>query len=322
MARKIDWESHVGRRIRLRDLHVFLAASQHGSMARAAAHLGVSQPAVSEIISNLEHAVGVKLLDRGPHGVEPTIYGRALLQRSVAAFDELKQGVREIEHLADPSSGELRIGSAESIAASILAPVVQSFSTQYPNVILQVDPLTSPTLAPTLLRNRALDIVLARFGWEGWEDADDLHIETLFEDYLVVVAAKSSPWARRRKIDIAELINEPWLLLTPDTWNNRVIGDALRARGLKMPKIPIVTFSFHVRATLVSTGSFISALPNSTVRLSGHRYPLKVLPIELPHRPWPLGIVKLKHRTLSPVAELFVERLRAFTASYLAEWKP
>jgi hypothetical protein len=66
MARKIDWESQIGRRLRLRDLHVFSTVVQRGSMARAAAHLRVSQSAVSEIIAYLEHTLGVRLLDRSP----------------------------------------------------------------------------------------------------------------------------------------------------------------------------------------------------------------------------------------------------------------
>src|SRR6185295_11410230 len=110
MLRKIDWESQIGRRLRLRDLHVFATAVQRGSMAKAAQQLGVSQPAVSEVISDLEHALGVRLLDRSAKGVEPTIYGDALLKRSVAAFDELKQSVRDIAFLSNPTEGELRIG--------------------------------------------------------------------------------------------------------------------------------------------------------------------------------------------------------------------
>src|SRR5215831_13057056 len=88
MTRKIDWEGQLGRRLKLRDLHVFSVVVERGSMAKAAAHLGVSQPAVSEVISDLEHALGVRLLDRSPHGVEPTIYGRVLLKGGTAAFDE------------------------------------------------------------------------------------------------------------------------------------------------------------------------------------------------------------------------------------------
>ena len=91
-----QWESQIGRRLKLRDLHVFSTVIHRGSMAKAADHLGVSQPAVSEIIADLEHALGVRLLDRSSRGVEATPYGQALLKRSIAAFDELKQGIRDI----------------------------------------------------------------------------------------------------------------------------------------------------------------------------------------------------------------------------------
>src|SRR5438128_344606 len=101
MPRKIDWEGRTGRRLKLRDLHVYFVVVQCGSMAKAAAQLGVSQPTVSEVIADLEHTFGVRLLDRLPRGVEPTMYGNALLKRSIAAFDELKQSGRDIEFLAD-----------------------------------------------------------------------------------------------------------------------------------------------------------------------------------------------------------------------------
>jgi DNA-binding transcriptional LysR family regulator len=104
MLRKIDWESQIGRRLKLRDLHVFSTVVQRGSMAKAARHLGVSHPAVSEVIADLEHALGVRLLDRSAQGIEPTIYGGALLKRSVAVFDELKQTIRDIEFLRPSTS--------------------------------------------------------------------------------------------------------------------------------------------------------------------------------------------------------------------------
>lgn len=106
MAKIVDWEERIGRRLRLRDLHVFFTVVQTGSLAKAAAVLHVSQPAVSQLIIDLEHAVGAKLFDRGSRGVTPTIYGRALLARGRAAFDELRQGVQEIEFLSDPAAGE------------------------------------------------------------------------------------------------------------------------------------------------------------------------------------------------------------------------
>ena len=108
MAKGIDWDRQIGRRLKLRDLHVFLTVAQRGSMAKAAAELGVAQPVVSAVIAGLEHAVGVRLFDRSSRGVEPTLFGRALLKGGAVAFDELKQTVKQIEFLADPTVGEVR----------------------------------------------------------------------------------------------------------------------------------------------------------------------------------------------------------------------
>src|SRR6266436_7995619 len=119
MARQTNWETQIGRRLRLRDLHVHFVVVERGSMAKAAAELGISQPAISDVIANLERSLGVRLFDRCPQGVEPTICGRALLKRSLAAFDELKQGIRDIEFLTDPTVGDVRFGCQESIAAAI-----------------------------------------------------------------------------------------------------------------------------------------------------------------------------------------------------------
>src|SRR5437764_8735611 len=107
MIKRIDWQSQVGRQLRLRDLHAFFAVVQAGSMAKAAAQLGVSQPAVSKIIADLEHALGVQLFDRSPQGVAPTVFGNALLKRGTTAFDELKQSIRDIEFLANPETGRV-----------------------------------------------------------------------------------------------------------------------------------------------------------------------------------------------------------------------
>src|SRR2546423_9647168 len=128
MPRNIDSESQIGRRLRLRDLHLFFTVVQEGSMAKAASHLGISQPAVSEVIAALEDALGVRLFDRNARGVEPTVYGRALLKRGRPAFDELMQGIRVIEFLSDAAGGELWIGCGPAPVVAIMPPIVQQFS--------------------------------------------------------------------------------------------------------------------------------------------------------------------------------------------------
>src|SRR5215204_7549432 len=211
-------EKLIAKRLKFRDLQVLSAVAQSGSMAKAAAQLGVTQPAVSEIIAGLEHMFAVRLFDRSPRGVVPTTFGGALLKRSVVVFDELKQSIRDIEFLADPTAGELKIGCPEAIAA-ILPPILESFFRQYPRVVLYVDQVSTATLDLPGLRERKFDLVVALLLTPRMDDGqgDDLNVEVLFDDHLVVATGMRSRWARRRKIDLAELVNEPWILATPDS---------------------------------------------------------------------------------------------------------
>src|SRR5215469_11677217 len=129
----MEWESRLGRRLRVRDLYILQTVVKAGGMAKAARQLAMTQPSVSAAIANLEHVLGVRLLDRSPRGIEPTIFAEALLKRSVAVFDELKQSVRDIEFLADPTVGELRIGCPESLSSPLLQPIIRKFNREYPN---------------------------------------------------------------------------------------------------------------------------------------------------------------------------------------------
>lgn len=317
MVKKIDWESQIGRRLRFRDLHVLATVVQSGSMAKAAALLGVSQPSVSQAIGDLEFAIGVRLLDRSPRGVEPTLYASALLKRSRIAFDELRQAIKDIEFLADPTVGELRIGCPESISSSILPGIILRFAERYPRVALSVDAGPTDWMIKSLLE-RALDLVLAR-GGETLADSsviDRLNVEGLFHDKLVVAAGMHSRWARRRKIDLAELSGERWILSAPGTWNYAVAAEAFRARGLDMPTVGVSTLSVHLRANLVAAGSAITMFPYSVLQLYGNRFSLKTLPVDLPLRPWPVSVVTLKSRTLSPVVERFIECTREVATSF------
>jgi len=316
MLRKINWESQIGRRMRLRDLYVFSTVARLGSMAKAAQELGVSQPAVSEVIADLEHALGVRLLDSKRQGVEATQYGTALERRSLAAFDELRQSIRDMEFLADPSVGELRIGCPESISAAILQPIVEQFAEQYPRVVLDVDNVNTLSFAQKL-RERSLDLVLARGGWplEDPHLVADFNVETLFDDELLVVVGRQSRWARRRKIDIAELRDERWILTGGDRWNYQVIAKAFQLRGVEMPKISMKTISVHLRANMAATGRFITTFPRSVLVLYADRFALKPLPVDLPDPTWPIKIATLRNRTLSPVVERFIECVRAIAKS-------
>jgi DNA-binding transcriptional LysR family regulator len=316
MSGKIDWDNQIGKRLRLRDLHVFSTVGRLGSMGKAALELGVSQPAVSEVIADLEHAIGARLFDRTPRGVVTTAAGASLERRVLAAFDELKQGIKDIEFLSDPTVGEVRIGCPESISAAILQPICEVFTQRYPRVVLDVDTVNTLSFAQKL-RDRNLDVVLARGGWplEDEELVTDFDVETLYDDELVIAAGARSEWARRRKIDIAELRDEQWILTGADRLNYLVIANAFRARGLDVPNIAIKTISVHLRASMVATGRFITTFPRSVLALHAERFALNMLPIDLPNANWPVKIATLRNRSLSVVVKRFIACAREIAIS-------
>jgi DNA-binding transcriptional LysR family regulator len=100
----------IERRIGLHHLRVLKTVIEAGTMGKAASLLATSQPAISRAIAELEDAFAIRLLDRNAKGIEPTPYGRALFKRGTAVFDELTQGLKDIQALSDPTVGDVTIG--------------------------------------------------------------------------------------------------------------------------------------------------------------------------------------------------------------------
>src|SRR5690242_11402658 len=261
-----NWEDRIGRRFELRDLYILFTVVQWGSMAKGAVHLGMSQPAVSEAIMRLEDALNVRLLDRTSRGIEPTIYARALLKRGHVAFDELKQGIRDIEFLADPTAGEIRIGCPESLAAGFVPAVIDRLSRRYPKVSVHVVAAQTGEQEFRELRERRVDLLLGRL-FKLLSD-DDVAVELLCQDAFFVVAAGRSCWARRRKIALAELMNEPWIFFPAGSVAHSYIAEGFHANGLELPQQIVSTFSIQTRLHLLATGRFLTVLHGSVLRFN------------------------------------------------------
>src|SRR5262245_35000599 len=133
----MQWADRIGRRVKLRDLHILLAVAQYGGMSKAAAALSISHPVISKTVSDLERTLGVRLFDRTAQGVEPTIYGQAMLTCGLAVFDEMRQGLKHVEALSEALTGELRIGCPEVMAAGLLPMIADRLLKKYPGIQLQ-----------------------------------------------------------------------------------------------------------------------------------------------------------------------------------------
>ena len=300
----------IGRRMKLHDLHVLMAVAQAGSMGKAARRLNTSQSAISRSIAELGHAFGVRLLDRSRQGIEPTQCGRTLLGCGAAVFDELRQGVKSIEFLTDPTVGEIRVAGNEHIIAGLIAAVFGRLRRQYPGIAIDVVSVVPISEQHRQLRERKVDLVLGR---TGPSEEADIHTEVLFHDHTVVVAGSQNRWSRRRKVELSELVDEPWVMPPADSPAGVLVADAFRARGLRFPPRGLARGSVHLLCALVASGPFLGIFPGSLLRFGANLPPLKILPLELPMPQLPVGIMTLKNRTISPVAQLFIDCARELT---------
>ena len=306
----------VAYRLKLRDLRLLDIVVRQGTMAKAAAQLHLSQPAVSKAVAEMEQLLGVRLIDRGRQGIEPTPHGRALLKSAVAIFDELRHGVMEIEFLSDPTAGEVRIATSEPYAAGLVPSLIASFSRRYPRVSIYViqAPISSLPFRVQRYRDlheRNVDLILGPIVDPIAEAG--LEAEPLFKERTVVVAGTRSRLPRRRALSLADLADEPWCLPPPDTFVGAQIVEAFRASGLAIPRKTVVSVSIQLQTGLLATQRYVSMLPESLMRFSAKRFSLKMLPIEAPIQLTTVGIITMKNRTINPVAQLFIEAAREIT---------
>lgn len=301
----------TAQRLKLRDLRILMTVVECGTMGKAAEHLAVSQPVVSKTISDMEHAVGVRLLDRSQRGVVPTAYGRALIKRGVVIFDEMRQGLREIEFLSDPASGEVSIGATAPIAAAIVAPALAHLCRQYPHMRFKtVVADSAPLFAELEARN--VDFVISRISHRV---PDHHNTEIFFHDEVKVVTGSKNPLARRHSIALADLINEPWILSAPESYFGGLQAAVFRASGLEPPPPTVTATEYHLRLELLATNRLLTIIPGFSVALPRPCPGIVALPVKLDVAPEPVGIVTLKNRSLSPAAQMFIERVREATRS-------
>jgi DNA-binding transcriptional LysR family regulator len=301
-----QWNERILQRLKLRDLRVLMTAAQTGSMGKTATQLGMSQPAVSKAIAEMERVLDVQLLDRSAQGVEMTRHGNTLLKWAIAVFDDLRQAAHDLQSLSDPASGEIRIGTTDSMIAGFVPAVIDRFTSCYPKVVLEVFPLLTFADQYKELRERTIDLILGRVTVPT-RQTNDLNTEVLFEDPMVVAAATGSKWLRRRTVTPAALLEARWSIPPLSSFVRPLIAEAFRAKGLDGPVHTVGSNSVQLSTALLATGRFLGVLSGSTLRLSGKRLGLKRVPVDLPIQPLTTGVVTLKRRAQSPSVYQFIQ---------------
>jgi DNA-binding transcriptional LysR family regulator len=296
------------RRLRLRDLETLAAVVKAGGMRKAAHVLHLSQPAVSRAIRDLEQTLGVQLLQRGRRGVEPTSFGEALVRRSTGVFDELQGALRELAYLADPSSGEVRLGAIETLHAGLVGTAVERLSREHPRMRFVLESGQAPELVNDFLRQRLVDFVMLRP--LALPLPSDIEGEPLFHDRLRIVVGPRHRLARKRRLVLADLAQEPWILSRNELKPESPVSEAFASAGLPMPERVVTSSSLHTRFTLLNSGAYVTVVPHSLVPFGDHRTRLHIVPVALAVWKTPIMVLTLRGRTLGPTAHLFLETVR------------
>ena len=242
----------------------FLAVAEEGNFGRAAARLGISQPPLTAQIQALERALGVRLLDRSPHGTRPTWEGEALLP----AVRRLEEAARAVEALAR----EVRLGKRDLITVGCitsavfgtLPPIVRAFRAAYPNTVVSVKEM-DPTDAVEALRRGDLDVAFARL------DRDRKPVRTLpiSADELIVALPDSHELAAGGVVDLAALEGQPMIVLprsiSPAYFDG--LTAACRAAGFA-PVAALEVNSAMAQLALVASGLGVALVSAGMARLA------------------------------------------------------
>jgi DNA-binding transcriptional LysR family regulator len=191
------------------------------------------------------------------------------------------------------------------LSAGFVSVVVDRFSQEYPKAALHVVSADLVTLQYRELSQRKVE--LAFVPMPGQLPEQEASTEMLLDDRNVILAATHNRWARRRNIALSDLIDDPWVLPPPDSPVGSYIATAFRASGVEPPRASVLTFSIPLYQRLLATGRFLTSAPISMLR---HDPTLRRLSVKFPAQSRPVGIMTLKNRMLSPLAERFIECAR------------
>ena len=295
-------------RVSVRQLRLVTAIAEVGSMVRAGEAIGMTQPAVTKSVRDLERDLGVKLFDRGNRGVTPTAYGESLVRHAQRVLAQLEHAAEEIDDLAHGTGGRVAIGTLLAASAWLLPAAIARLRDQRPRVIVDVVEGTNDRLQPMLLRGD-LDMVVGRLS--EFRHRAGIHQEPIYSEDVVVLARSRHPLARQEPQSLADLQEADWILPPPETTLRRQLEKAFFDAGLDPPRCAVQSVSLLTNRRLLLDGDLIGAWPRGVATDDLAQGRLVALPIRLNEILWPVGVSTRKLAQLSPAAEALRSMLRA-----------
>ncbi|MHB8812120.1 MAG: LysR family transcriptional regulator [Steroidobacteraceae bacterium] len=301
---------------------VFLVhLDQERRLARAAEAVGLTQPAASKLLRQIETTLGVKLFERHARGLAPTGYAEMLVRHARLALSELRLAHEELAVLRAGGSGSAAVGAIIEPGTNLVPLAIAKMKQRYPGTLVHVEVDPSRQLVQRLLE-RHLDIVVARL--LDPDIADELVYEPLAADEPhALVAGARHPLAGRENLRLEDLIDQPWILPPAGSLVREKLATMFLQAGLERPNNIVEASSLPVVASLLAQSRMIVALPEAAVRSYCEAGLLTVLVRELPMGVGGFGLITRRNCKLSPVAHVLLGALRELaTELYLNRERP
>ena len=295
------------RHLKMGELRVFVAVLEHRSFRKAAAVLHLTQPAVTKAVAALEQTLGVRLFDRVANGVEPTVHGHSFAPRAIAVFDELRRAAQELTLVSSGAKGSLRVGILPMPAIPFLPVAVNRLITEHPGIFVSVIEDRETDLLDRL-RKRDIEVAILRMALV--DPGSDMHVDTLFDEKLCVVASKDHPLASRTRLNWPELLEQRWVMPPADCYFYEHVLRTLDRLDMPMPQHVVEAMSIHIQFGMVLHAGMLGFGMRSQVSFAPGKEFLVRLPFELPIEGSIVGAVTLKSHEASPLAKQLVTHIR------------
>jgi len=304
-----DW--FIRSRLKIRQIVLLVYLDQYRSVLRAADAAGMTQPAASKLLRELEEIFGVTLFEREARGVTPTWYGEILIRHARSVLGEISRAQEEIVALKAGTTGQARVGTVLNPGTNLVPMAVAQLKQRYPQLFVSIDLDYSKPLIEKLLKGD-LDIVVGRI--MDWRTAAELQTEPLTDERHSVIASAQHPLAGRSNLQLEDLVDQGWILPGPGS----LLRDRLLAqfmdRGLPAPTNVVESFSLPVITNLLRVTNMVVPLPKETVRPYCDTGLLTVLIDDLHINIGTFGLVTRRQHPLSPGAQAMLSALREVAA--------
>ncbi|MEI4488659.1 LysR family transcriptional regulator [Frigidibacter sp. MR17.14] len=285
-------------RLRLRQLSLAVALQDLGSLRKAAERLGVSQPAATKMLTEMEQSLGLPLFERNRRGLTPTIYGEVLIRQAhllLSGFGDLREALAA---LASGAEGRLAIGSITAAAAGPLALAVARMKEAHPRAEISITIDTSDMLMPQLEQGR-LDVVIGRR--VGARLARLTDFAELSPEGLSIVAGAHNPVAAEGRLTLRDLARRAWIMQPMSSPLRQVVEATFRAERIPAPESIVETGSMLMATTLLQNSQMLAVMPHMVAAHYVASGILQILPVELAGGLEPYGLVTLRGRAASPL---------------------